>query len=79
MHLILKCYSVVRNIVFKHINFIATYYFSKKEKIFDEKEKEKFNVMTMGCEIKLEKVGSRKLDKRIEKKSFLCSFFITFT
>ena len=51
----------------------------KKKKLFDEKEKEKFNIMTMGCEIKLEKVGSRKLDKRIEKKSFLCSFFITFT
>ena len=51
------------------------YYFSKKEKIFDEKEKEKFNVMTMGCEIKLEKVGSRKLDKRIEKKSFFVFIF----
>ena len=31
--------------------------------------------MTMGCEIKLEKVGSRKLDKRIEKKSFFVFIF----
>ena len=30
--------------------------------------------MTMGCEIELEKVGSRKLDKRIEKKFFVFIF-----
>ena len=58
---------------------VHTIFHEWKKKLFDEKDEEKVNIMTMGCEINLEKVGPGKLDKRIEKKSFLCSFFITFT